>query len=87
MATQRARRPHSQSAEDLVSLIAEGRTNKEIAHAYGVSCSAIDKRIGRLLARVHAPNRAALVKKVLAPTATSFGDIGPRIELRRDEGS
>lgn len=48
----------------IIQLIAEGKTNKEIADCTGLTAKAISKRIERMLRRNKCKNRAELAVKM-----------------------
>ena len=45
---------------DVLRLIAEGRTNKDVAEALYLSPRTVEKHVERLLLKTGAPNRTAL---------------------------
>ena len=50
--------------QQILALIAEGATNKEIAAGLRIERSTVDKHIGNLLRRMGAPNRAGAVGRL-----------------------
>jgi DNA-binding CsgD family transcriptional regulator len=50
----------------VLTLIARGGTNKEIAHELGITERGVAAHVTRLLLRFHSPNRAGLVASVLS---------------------
>lgn len=52
----------SERQRQVLALVAEGQTNKEIAGELGVTLSAVKKHMASMMTRYDVPNRAALVR-------------------------
>lgn len=48
--------------KEVVELIVEGKTNKEIAHALHITCSTVELHRANLLSKLHVKNTAELIK-------------------------
>jgi DNA-binding CsgD family transcriptional regulator len=65
---------------EVLDLIAEGRTTKEISHALGISDRGVAAQVSRLLVKFAVTNRASLVAAVLSEP---MSDAEPARPLRR----
>lgn len=61
--------------EQVVRLVASGRSNKQIATELGISERAVKALVSRLLEKFSAPNRAGLIASFLTDPARSQGGI------------
>ncbi|MBV9798477.1 MAG: response regulator transcription factor [Solirubrobacterales bacterium] len=53
---------------DVLVLLAEGLTNRQIAARLYLSPRTVEKHVERLLAKTDSPNRVALAARVASPT-------------------
>jgi DNA-binding NarL/FixJ family response regulator len=59
---------------ELLELVSLGLANKEIAHDLGISPSAVNKRLARLMRRFAVHSRTALVRSALAAGLIALAD-------------
>jgi DNA-binding NarL/FixJ family response regulator len=69
----------------VLALVAEGQTNKEIAVVLGVTMSAVKKHLAAMMTLYDVPNRAALVhfafrQSSIGPAPDAAVDIAPVLE-------
>jgi DNA-binding CsgD family transcriptional regulator len=57
----------SERQRQVLALVADGQTNKEIARALGVTVSAVKKHMASMMTLYDVPNRAALVHLAFIP--------------------
>ena len=74
----------SERQRQVLVLVADGQTNKEIAQALGVTLSAVKKHLSAMMSIYEVPNRAALVRSpdALAGSAPRKSGSVPVSDLR-----
>ena len=64
---------------EILALIAQGATDKQIAATLGIAQATAQKHVTNLLRRLDVPNRAAAVAVTRRAAVTHFGAIGPKV--------